>query len=66
VCGVPGATSTAARADLAPPPAPASVRTEGEAPAPAHDHSDGLVIVLGIVLGVIALAWVCSRFGDSR
>ncbi len=27
---------------------------------------DGVLIIVGIVVVVVALAWVCSRFGDSR
>ncbi len=36
------------------------------APAPDGTSIDGMLIVIGIVGVVIFLAWVCSRFGDSR
>jgi hypothetical protein len=52
----------------------ASARTRADAPAAdtqAADRGDefplgGVLIIVGIVGVVIVLAWVCSRFGDSR
>ena len=45
-----------------------TTRTNADAPAPNRDEFplDGALIIVGIVGVVIALAWVCSRIGDSR
>ena len=45
-----------------------TARTKGDAaPANADGASvDGVLIILGVVGAVVVLAWVCSRFGDSR
>jgi hypothetical protein len=45
-----------------------TARSKGEA-APANPEGvsvDGVLIIVGIVGVVIFLAWVCSRFGDTR
>jgi hypothetical protein len=45
-----------------------TARSKGDA-VPANRDGisvDGILIIVGIVGVVIVLAWVCSRFGDSR
>ena len=60
-----------ARSASDPPQATAArstARTRSEA-APANRDEisiDGVLIIVGIVGAVIVLAWVCSRFGDTR
>lgn len=46
----------------------ATARTKGEAQANNRDEFplEGVLVVVGVVAFVILLAWVCSRFGDTR
>ena len=61
-----------ARPSSADPVQTATVRStartrDANAPADRDGISvDGVLIIVGIVGVVIVLAWVCSRFGDSR
>jgi hypothetical protein len=45
-----------------------TARTKTDAPSANRDDFplEGALIVVGIVGVVIVLAWVCSRFGDTR
>lgn len=45
-----------------------TARTKADAQAADRDDFpiEGALIVVGIVVFVVALAWVCSRFGDTR
>jgi hypothetical protein len=51
-----------------PPRTTPTARTRSDAPATHRDESSqgGVLIILGIVGGLIVLAWICSRVGDNR
>lgn len=51
-----------------PPRTAATARTRNDAPAATRDESStgGVLIILGIVGGLILLAWIASRVADNR
>jgi hypothetical protein len=52
-------------ADSTQPPAH-TAQTRADAPGSDRDQFEGALLIAGIVGVGVALAWVCSRIGDTR
>jgi|GEM_PF-5499194 len=51
-----------------PAPIATTARTKNDTPVADNNEAPlgGLLIIAGIVVGVVVLAWICSRVSDNR